>query len=379
MSSFATPYEENVHQVGLTVAWSILLNLAVLCAALRQDRLAAFAHAIFGFIILILTFVCILIILIPYGFNLNKEEDWQLYAHGIAGLMLLGFVVIEVGLGLSYKLLREGKRVDIFKLRFIRTAHRIFGYCLALFYKFINIYFWLWLPDVSKALLCWEVSCIIAYILIKTVPAKLEAKVTDSQTEGFLCPEIKSTRALDKLTDKYIIFGNYAYDAADLKAKHPGGYRVIELVLGREVDRFLYGMYSAELYPELLPYSHSASCLQLVGNPIAKIVTPPTFRGFEAEICEADIRYLCEVSGKTQIYAIGLVQKSLPFTYLGYSDVRQLGQFYSLTIDSKTTRLYTAVNFLTSANLELMSELLELPEKKHFKTVSLKNQAKIEF
>lgn len=147
--------------------------------------------------------------------------------------------------------------------------------------------------------------------------------------------------------------------------------------MGREVDRFLYGMYSAELYPELAPYSHSASCLQLVGNPIAKIVTPPTFRGFEAEVCDAEVRYLCEVSSKTQIYAIGIVPKGLSFSYLGYSDVRQLGQFYSLTINNKTTRLYTAVNFLTTANLEVMSEILNLSERKQFKNLSLRKQTNV--
>jgi hypothetical protein len=52
---------------------------------------------------------------------------------------------------------------------------------------------------------------------------------------------------------------------------HPGGNRVIETVIGREVDRFLYGMYSSELLPELPPHSHSAHCLKLTGQPLAKL------------------------------------------------------------------------------------------------------------
>lgn len=46
--------------------------------------------------------------------------------------------------------------------------------------------------------------------------------------------------------------------------------------------------------------------------------------------------------------------------FLGYSDARQLGQHYSLTINGSVTRLYTAVNFLNAANMARMNELLKV-------------------
>ena len=88
------------------------------------------------------------------------------------------------------------------------------------------------------------------------------------------------TKEVAKITENYVIFASHIYDAKGLEENHPGGYRVIQLVKGREVDRFIYGMYSAELYPELKAYSHSDNCLQLVGNPIAKIVIPSTYSGY---------------------------------------------------------------------------------------------------
>ena len=93
-----------------------------------------------------------------------------------------------------------------------------------------------------------------------------------------------------------MIFANHIYDAKGLEENHPGGYRVIQLVKGREVDRFIYGMYSAELYPELKAYSHSISSLQLVGNPIAKIVTPPTYSGFNGTIVEGKVKLMTCIS-----------------------------------------------------------------------------------
>lgn len=45
------------------------------------------------------------------------------------------------------------------------------------------------------------------------------------------------------------------------------------------------------------------------------------------------------------------------FEYSGYSDIRQLGRNYTLTIDG-CTRLYTSVNCYSRRNLKLMSKIL---------------------
>lgn len=94
------------------------------------------------------------------------------------------------------------------------------------------------------------------------------------------------------MTDKYVIFANYVYDARKLEEDHPGGYKVIELCQGREVDRFIYGMYSVELYPELAAYSHSANSIEIAGYPVAKLVCPPTYEGIDSELCEGKIKFM---------------------------------------------------------------------------------------
>jgi hypothetical protein len=42
-----------------------------------------------------------------------------------------------------------------------------------------------------------------------------------------------------------LIFADYVYDIETLRGLHPGRQQVIEMVKGREIDRFLYGMYAA--------------------------------------------------------------------------------------------------------------------------------------
>jgi len=42
-----------------------------------------------------------------------------------------------------------------------------------------------------------------------------------------------------------VIFGNYIFSLANMRYDHPGGILIILGVRGREVDRYLYGMYTS--------------------------------------------------------------------------------------------------------------------------------------
>jgi hypothetical protein len=55
-------------------------------------------------------------------------------------------------------------------------------------------------------------------------------------------------------------------------------------------------MYSAELYPDILPHSHSLNVLQLTGKPIGRLQTTPTYRGIEGELVEVRVRFSSVVS-----------------------------------------------------------------------------------
>ena len=46
------------------------------------------------------------------------------------------------------------------------------------------------------------------------------------------------------------------------------------------------------------------------------------------------------------IYEMHLKSSQASFSFMPYEDVKELGRYYSLTIDNEITRLYTNVNFL---------------------------------
>lgn len=53
---------------------------------------------------------------------------------------------------------------------------------------------------------------------------------------------IKSSKDLDIYSGKFFIFGNYVYNISSILSMHPGGWKIINEIKGREVDRFLFGV-----------------------------------------------------------------------------------------------------------------------------------------
>jgi hypothetical protein len=142
--------------------------------------------------------------------------------------MLLGFVVIQVVGGVLAIQLQQQKKTSILILKYIRTAHRWFGYFMALLYKINILMAQYFRPYVFTALLVWECLWIITWVAIKLFLLEMQSKIVDSQTIEYLCTEIERTDKIAELTNnRYIIFANYVYESKELEETHPGGYKVI--------------------------------------------------------------------------------------------------------------------------------------------------------
>lgn len=98
-------------------------------------------------------------------------------------------------------------------------------------------------------------------------------------------------------------------------------------------------------------WSHSYKSFTLLDAPVARLQIPPTFEGLgivEVECEPPVVRCICE---KGRIYQINLRRKEGAFRFLGYTEVAQIGRYFSLSLNDKVTRLYTTVNFLVQENL----------------------------
>lgn len=70
------------------------------------------------------------------------------------------------------------------------------------------------------------------------------------------------------------------------------------------------------------------------------------------------INSMKRVHNSTEVYLLYLSGTDIPFEYEGYSQIEQLGRFYSLTANNKITRLYSPVNFACKSNIELMKKIM---------------------
>ena len=243
--SFPSNYHVNLHQVSLTVVWCILLSVSIITALFRYDKVAAITHMIFGWIIFVYSFVFVLLFLAPFGFNQKIEYGWIFYSHGLVGTILLGLIVVQVGLGMLSRLLQHKGSIDLKKIRILRACHRYLGYLMWVTYNVLLLVAWQpGYPPAFVGFAVWAGFWFIMWIFLKASVPTMQKRIIDTQTVNYICPSVGSIKDVTRKTENFVIFANYVYDARNFERYHPGGYRVIELTKGREVDRFIYGMYS---------------------------------------------------------------------------------------------------------------------------------------
>lgn len=102
------------------------------------------------------------------------------------------------------------------------------------------------------------------------------------------------------------IFANYIYDLSPLVRLHPIGFKIVESVMDRELDRYLYGMYRSQRMNFISTNVHSYKALNLVGKPVGKIDVPSVYTGLEDDFVEVKIQKVRELSLKGDIYEITL-------------------------------------------------------------------------
>jgi len=188
----ATYYDMTIHQGGMTMAWSLVINMAIIAATLRYDKVALIVHAVLGWTIFVISYTMILFLLAQYGFNVNLFDSWYWMVHGIVGCALVGFLLIQVAGGMACKTLHNTKSLEIKNLRLIRTSHKVLGYFIVIVYKALVL--WAWHNYVTRMmyyLLIWEAFWIILFFFVKFGLPKMQKNITDSQTEYSVCPEIE--------------------------------------------------------------------------------------------------------------------------------------------------------------------------------------------
>ena len=103
-------------------------------------------------------------------------------------------------------------------------------------------------------------------------------------------------------------------------------------------------------------FEHSKRALNLAGPPLAKFERYNPYPSM-SDSNECEIQSLRELNKASSVYLIQLSSKGDPFHYAGFQSISQLGQYYTVTINDRKTRLYTSVNCMNASNRQLMGEI----------------------
>ena len=93
----------------------------------------------------------------------------------------------------------------------------------------------------------------------------------------------------------------------------------MSLMNKREIDRFMYGNYSAELTPNVGVVNHTKDSLKLVGPPVAKLDRNCPMKGINAHI-RAKMISCDKISNDSSTHIIHLVpdQSEVNFKFEGF-------------------------------------------------------------
>jgi hypothetical protein len=238
----------------------------------------------------------------------------------------------------------------------INTGHKYLGYGLLILCK-VQVFLILNLDEEATSvfwgLIAAEAVMLLAWMLCKVLFYRLEETIAPKYSEAI--PSIDSLAAVMKEHPIIGVFANYVYDLQPLLHNHPCGFRIVESVKGVDLDRFLYGMYSPDRFPRVPTNSHGFKSLSLLDAPIAKISIPAVYSGLEVDTTEVVLSSALLISRRSAIYELRLKKKTGRFVFNGYTSLKQLGRYYSLTADNKITRLYTTVGFLDPKNASFLN------------------------
>jgi hypothetical protein len=236
--------------------------------------------------------------------------------------------------------------------------HKALGYTIAVIAKLQVLFI---LPSSGFLFwfnLLWDLITIILLIRAKKSKERCE-KSPELRLKTASYRLIKNLSEIESEHHNVFTYGNYVFKCESMKNKHPAGYQLILQSKYQCIDRYLYGMMAPESMPTINFHSHSARSLEFIDKPIAKLQVPEQFLNFSSESYQVQIHSVDLICSKSSLNLVKLnLLQNERIEYKGYSELEQLGRYYSLTLNKEMTRLYSTVNFLNEGNVSFVLKAL---------------------
>jgi hypothetical protein len=233
-----------VHVNFMAFVWGPGINIAILLAMYKYRIWWVLLHALGGAFACLFTLSTSIPIIVKTGLISDSSPFLRyhprLVYHYKIGIAVLIIVSLQFFLGLI-SLIMQFARAKSLSIINIKKTHTIFGFLIIILIK-SNFYINIKIDETFWGLLAQDIAFFIIIVVRKLIFPTMESRIHTKVSE-----EVRSVQSIQDLDESksYVVFANYAYDMAPLKFLHPGGFQVIESVKNREVDRYIYGMYSS--------------------------------------------------------------------------------------------------------------------------------------
>lgn len=178
-------------------------------------------------------------------------------------LTIMGLIAITVFMGILSLLLQLLTHINPRILKLFRRLHKYIGYTIIMISKVQVIYGWVLYNQIfALVVVTSEIALVLTFLLVYCF--KGNSVTQDLRTYELIGRPLTSEESVlinflneglpyNSLMLKqfnYFFFNDCLYSYTS-SAFHPGGRRILNLVRGREIDRYIYGMMSIEEHPGL--------------------------------------------------------------------------------------------------------------------------------
>lgn len=275
------------HGIVLTVCWCLLVDIAMFIVIMRHRKWTYIIHGLLMLAIIAASLtLTLLLVRSRHGFARFGQLGTVLKAHFILGVITMIWPGIEIFTGCVCRLLQIFGKSNPKTILFFSYTHKILGYILVLLCKANVLIGW---HEFSMAgfwtLMGWTIFTTILYLYrvfllpqmtnVSTFKANPHYEVlgpTDTaalQLAHAITSYPRNAKELQGL--RYVMFADYVWDLNRVDWVHPAGAKLIDLVNGREIDRFIYGMSTEESMKELAAFEHSKCAMTAAGQPTIKL------------------------------------------------------------------------------------------------------------
>lgn len=357
------------HGIILTICWCFIADLGVFFKFARRIPWNIFWHILCFLLVIVGTIVEVI-----YSIRMfDPFYDYKTFpkiskGHLVLAFVICGVVAVEIVAGFVSYFLQLLTKVNPRVLKFFRWVHMIGGYLILVMAKGETVYGWvLYNSMTAVTIVSAEIVLVITlfFVYVRKVNRITEENKSYqllrrpiNQEESILINLLNSDLPYNSLALKnfnFFIFNDFVYLYGS-RGFHPGGGKIMDLVRGREVDRYVYGMYGVEEYPKLGRFFHPENSFDMLEKPLMMLPKNPIVQlGSDKFI----IHRKSWISPTVALFEF-VPARGEEIIYREGGDLKHLGQYFKVT-GYGFTRLYTCVIALTeeskSKNLEMLARL----------------------